>query len=119
MGRPNVFVEPGPRCVTGGADALEASFITALVNSSALGDGILRTGCIRAKYNLCPSVDMTVREQTTWTKLGVEAHIGDWDNDTGVLHPLRLGFVGFVDRWQRREHPDKFGGRRWWHRGNK
>ena len=62
MGRPNVFVESGPRCVTGGADALETSFISALVNSSAFGDGILGAGCVRAKDDLCTSVDMTVSE---------------------------------------------------------
>ena len=62
VGSPNVFVEPGPGCVTGGANALETGFISALVNGSAFGDGILGAGCVRAKDDLCTSVDMTVRE---------------------------------------------------------
>ena len=60
MGSPNVFVEPGPGCVTGGADALEAGFISALVNGSALGDGILGAGCVSAKDDFCTSVDVAV-----------------------------------------------------------
>ncbi len=62
MGRPNVFVEPGPGCVTGGADALETGFIKVLVNGSAFGDGILGAGCVCAENDFCTSVDMTVRE---------------------------------------------------------
>ena len=60
MGSPNVFVEPGPGCVTGGADALETGFISALVNGSALGDSILGAGCISAENDFCTSVDMAV-----------------------------------------------------------
>ena len=60
MGSPNVFVEPGPGCVTGGADALEAGFISALVNGSALGDSILGAGCISAENDFCTPVDMAV-----------------------------------------------------------
>ena len=62
MGSPNVFVEPGPGCVTGGADALETGFISALVNGSALGDGILGAGCVGAENDFCTSVDMAESE---------------------------------------------------------
>ena len=46
--------------MAGGADALEAGFISALVNGSALGDSILGAGCISAENDFCTSVDMAV-----------------------------------------------------------
>ena len=60
MGSPNVFVESGPGCVAGGTDALEASLISALVNGSSLGDGILGAGCVGAEDDFCTSVDVAV-----------------------------------------------------------
>ena len=62
VGSPNVFVEPGPGCVTGGADALETGFVSTLLNCSALGDGVLGAGCVGAENDFCSSVDVAVSE---------------------------------------------------------
>ena len=59
---PNVFVKPGPRRVAGCTNALEASFVSALVNVTALGNGILGTGCVCAENDFCPPIDMAVCE---------------------------------------------------------
>ena len=62
MGRPSVFVEPGPGCVTGGADALETGFVSALVDGPTLGDGVLGAGCVGAENDFCTSVGVTIGE---------------------------------------------------------
>ena len=62
VGGPDVFVEPRPGCVTGGADALETGFVPTLVNSSALGDGVLGAGCVGAENDFCSSVDVAIGE---------------------------------------------------------
>ena len=62
MGSPNIFVEPGPGCVTGGADALETGFVSTLVDGSALGDGVLGAGCVGAENDFCTSIDVAVSE---------------------------------------------------------
>ena len=62
MGSPNIFVEPGPGCVTGGADALETGFVSTLVNGSALGDGGLGAGRVGTENDFCTSIDVAVSE---------------------------------------------------------
>ena len=62
MSSPNVFVKPGPRRVTGGANALETGFVSTLVNSATLGNGVLGAGCVGAENDFCSSVDVAVSE---------------------------------------------------------
>ena len=85
---PNVFIKAGSACVTGGADALEAGLVPALVNCALLGDGALKARGIGAKDDLGTPVDVAVGEKTTRTKLCVQAHAVNRYNDPGVLYPL-------------------------------
>ena len=59
---PNVFVKAGSASVTGGADALEAGLVPALVNCAPLGDGALKARGIGAKDDLGTPVDVAVGE---------------------------------------------------------
>ena len=60
VSRPNVFVKAGSACVAGGADALEAGLIAALVNCAPLGDGVLKARGICAENDLGTPVDVAI-----------------------------------------------------------
>ena len=62
VGGPDVFIKSRSGCVTCGADALEARFVSALVYSAPLGNGVLQAGGIGAENDFGPSVNVTVGE---------------------------------------------------------
>ena len=83
--------------MTVGADALEAGFVTALIDSSSFCDGGLDTGGIGAKDDFRSSINMAIGEEAARANLSVDAEIVDRNYDSRVLHPLWLGLVSFCD----------------------
>ncbi len=76
--------------MTVGADALKARVVTALMDGAPFCDGGLDASGVGAVKNFGSPVDVTVGKEAARADLSVSAEIVDRNNDSGVLHPLRL-----------------------------
>ena len=94
---PRVLFQPWSRGVACGTNTVETRFVSTLVDSFAFGDGGLGARGIGAKDHFGPSINVTIRQETTRANLSVNTEIGNGYNGAGTLSPLRLGLTNLRD----------------------